>query len=137
MLLFGAVGCAEGTQDATPQKEQTSQQTQSQAKFEILDNLSQYPFLAVKNTGKGKAENVQIVETESKKAMMPMAILKLMGDQLKPLPAPKALTLDPGDGEQVQLISQNVLKYTVQWTENGKSYESNVTMKEPGKIETH
>jgi len=137
MLLFGVVGCAEGTQEQNNQTEQKQQQAQSQAKFEVLDNLSQYPFLAVKNTGTGRAENVQVIETESKKPVTPMAVLKLMGDQLKPLPAPKPLVLDAGDGGQFQVASKDVLAYTVTWTENGAEFKADVKMKEPGKIETH
>ncbi len=134
MLVFGVAGCAEGTD---PNTQTGEKQTQSQVKFEVLDNLSTYPFLSVKNTGTGKAENVQVVETESKKPVTAMAILKLMGDQLKPLPAPQPLVLTGGDGAQFQLLAQNVLAYTITWTENGKPFSHNVKMKEPGKIETH
>lgn len=135
MLLFGVVGCAEGTQEPNAQTEQ--KQPQSQAKFEVLDNLSQYPFFAVKNTGTGRAENVQVMETDSKKPMTPMMVLKLVGDQLKPMPAPKPLVLEAGDGGQFQLASKDVLAYTVKWTENGAEFQADVKMKEPGKIETH
>jgi len=134
MLALGMVGCAEGAGDTAPQKQT---ETVSQVRFIVLDNLSRYPFLAIKNSGTGKAENVQVVETESKKPVMAMAILKLMGEELKPLGAPKPMTLEAGDGAQYQLLSQDVLKYTVTWTENGKQHSADLAMKEPGKIETH
>ena len=127
VAVFAFTGCA--SQDAS----ETAKQ-QAQADLTVDAAHSAYPYFKLVNKGTATADNVGVAETKSQQSVAALALQTADGQTM---PGGATVTLKAGDGAQYQMRSQDVREFTVRWVENGVSFEKNVQLKEPQKIETH
>ncbi|TCP52257.1 hypothetical protein EV586_11217 [Tumebacillus sp. BK434] len=126
VLLGGAAGCA-------PQPEPAKETSTAKAELKLETEKSVYPYLVFQNVGQGDAEDVRVFEAKGGQELTALGV----SEHEKLIPAQKPLTLAPGTGVHYQLLSRDLREYTVKWTEEGQAHQMQMTLKEPGHIETH
>ena len=127
VAVFALAGCS---------SQETKQQTAKGAQADLAVDAahSAYPYFKLVNKGAAQADNVAVVDTKSQESVPALALQTKDGQTV---PAGESVSLKAGDGAQYQMSSQDVREFTVRWVENGVSFEKNVQLKEPKKIETH
>lgn len=126
VLLGTAAGCA-------PKAEQAKETTAAKAELVLETEKSVYPYLVFVNEGQADAEEVRVYEAKGGQELTALGLSQ--NDNV--IPAQKPITLAPGTDVHYQLLSRDLRVYTVKWTEDGQAHQMQMTLKEPGHIETH
>lgn len=127
VAVFACAGCSGGHESEPTGKE-------AQANLIVDAAHSAYPYFKLVNQGATQADQVTVAETKSQESV---SVLALQTKDGQTVPAGETVRLKPGDSAHYQMRSQDVREFTVRWVEDGVSFEKNVQLKEPQKIETH
>lgn len=109
----------------------------AKADLELDVNQSSYPYLLMLNKGNGQAADVQVVEKQSGKELIPLGLVQKSGSALHVQPVTNPLNVGAGVGVQVQMNSPGIRAFMVKWKEGGKDFSKDLDLPEQQKIDTH